>query len=41
MKKNKMREGAIELNAWKRETFARRPGVKAVYDALAPKYVLK
>jgi ribosome-binding protein aMBF1 (putative translation factor) len=39
-KANKMREGAIEYNEWKRDVFARRPDVKAAYDALAPKYAL-
>ena len=39
-KTNEMREGAIEVNAWKRDVFARRPGVRATYDALAPKYAL-
>ena len=39
-KKNKMRDGAVELHVWQRDIFARRPGVKAEYDALAPKYAL-
>lgn len=39
-KRNKMREGAIEFNAWMRDLDTRRPGVKAEYDALAPKYAL-
>jgi ribosome-binding protein aMBF1 (putative translation factor) len=37
---NKMREGAVELQVWQRDLFARRPRVKAEYDALAPKYAL-
>lgn len=37
---NKMREGAVEFNEWKRDVFAHRPGVKAAYDALGPKYAL-
>jgi len=42
MKKNtnKMREGAVEFNAWMRDLDIRRPGVKAEYDALGPKYAL-
>ena len=39
-KMNRMRAEAIEFNAWKRDIFGRRPGVKATYDVLAPKYAL-
>ena len=35
-----MREGAVEFNAWMRDLDIRRPGVKAEYDALGPKYAL-
>lgn len=37
---NKIREGAVEFNAWMRDLDTRRPGVKAEYDALEPKYAL-
>lgn len=39
-KTNKMREGAVEFNAWRHDIFTRRPDVKVAYDALAPKYAL-
>lgn len=39
-KTNKIKEGAVEFNAWKRELFTKRPGVQREYDALAPKYAL-
>lgn len=39
-KTNKMREGAVEFNAWMRDLDTRRPGVKVAYDALEPKYAL-
>ncbi|MHB8860381.1 MAG: helix-turn-helix domain-containing protein [Minisyncoccota bacterium] len=39
-KTNTIRGGAVEFNVWKRELFAKRPGVQQEYDALAPKYAL-